>query len=132
MTEDITQLLADEGAESEAAADTPTPLVRNRVRAKEPAQVYSLRIPVEHLEDLRQLAQARGTAPTALMRRWVIERLDVELARASDLERKRAEVMSEHSDESVIAMTHTELATVLATALRELASHAKDESSSAD
>lgn len=126
MIDDIKQLLADESASAEAAADMDTPLVRNRVRAKEPAQVYSVRLPVEHLEDLRQLAERRGLPPTALMRRWVIERLDVELCRTSDLEQRRAEVMAEHSDEPVIVMTRAELVNAVATVMREMRERDED------
>jgi hypothetical protein len=42
------------------------------------SQVYSIRIPVERIEELRQLAIGRGVAPTVLVRRWVLERLDAE------------------------------------------------------
>lgn len=45
--------------------------------------MYSLRIPVERLEQLRRLAEERGEAPTGILRRWVLERLDQELACAT-------------------------------------------------
>jgi len=47
--------------------------------AAEPAQVYSVRIPVDRLDQLRRLAAERGLKPSALMREWVIERLEDEL-----------------------------------------------------
>jgi hypothetical protein len=40
------------------------------------SQVYSIRVPVERLEQLRQLAKERGVAPTVMLRQWVLERLD--------------------------------------------------------
>ena len=43
---------------------------------RRPSQVYSIRIPVERVEQLRTLAASQGTAPTQLIRQWVIERLD--------------------------------------------------------
>ena len=45
------------------------------------AQVYSVRIPVAALERLRRVAAATGVAPSALMRGWVLERLDSEVPR---------------------------------------------------
>lgn len=49
------------------------------VRARSPSQVYSIRVPVERLEQVRSLASSRGLAPTAMMRQWVLARLDDEL-----------------------------------------------------
>jgi len=40
--------------------------------------VYSLRIPVDRLEQLRRLAAEKHMTPSALMRAWVLERLDAE------------------------------------------------------
>ncbi len=57
----------DEDVE-EAAVQLPPP--------RRPSQVYSIRIPVERIEQLRLTAVERGTTPTALIREWVIERLD--------------------------------------------------------
>jgi len=39
-------------------------------------------IPVTKLEELRRVAEKRGVEPSALMRRWVLERLDQEAGRA--------------------------------------------------
>lgn len=57
----------DEDVE-EAAVRLPPP--------HRPSQVYSIRIPVERIEQLRLMAVDQGTTPTALIREWVIERLD--------------------------------------------------------
>jgi hypothetical protein len=45
-------------------------------RAEKPSQVYSIRIPVDRLEQLRGVAEDQGVPPSALMRQWVLERLD--------------------------------------------------------
>lgn len=53
---------------------------RARRQSKDASQVYSVRIPVDKLEELRSLAEARGVQPTALMRQFVLERLEIEAA----------------------------------------------------
>ncbi|HEX5495347.1 MAG TPA: hypothetical protein VFX70_12315 [Mycobacteriales bacterium] len=52
--------------------------MRHRRPARDPSQVYSLRIPVRRLEELRSLAEEQDVEPSVLMRRWVLERLDEE------------------------------------------------------
>ena len=42
----------------------------------QPSQVYSIRMPIARVEQLRKAASTKGVAPTQLMRQWVIERLD--------------------------------------------------------
>jgi hypothetical protein len=57
--------------------------------APRPWQVYGLRIPVDRLAELRHVAEADGVEPSALMRQWVLDRLDAEQApcgEASDAE----------------------------------------------
>jgi hypothetical protein len=44
------------------------------------AQVFQIRLPGQRIEQLRRLAEARGTSPSALMVEWVVERLDQEAA----------------------------------------------------
>ena len=75
MAKDIGRLLAEEAEAAEEHRDDDIPLVRSRRPAKEPAQVYSLRIPVDKLAELRRLAEERHLTPSALMRSWVLERL---------------------------------------------------------
>jgi hypothetical protein len=61
--------------DAEATPDeelNPTP----PLTGKKPTAVYSVRIPVERIEELRQPAAERGVAPTALMRTWVLTHLD--------------------------------------------------------
>jgi hypothetical protein len=55
--------------EDESPLEPPAP-------PRQPSQVYSLRIPVEKLELLRQVAAEHNEVPSALMRRWVLERLE--------------------------------------------------------
>jgi hypothetical protein len=50
--------------------------VRHREPSKSPTAVYSIRIPVERIEELRELAASRGVQPTALIRAWVLAHLD--------------------------------------------------------
>lgn len=81
--EDIAKMLAEvtEAAEredeEEAAGLRRFRYVRPKP-AKDPSQVYSVRIPVNRLEELRSLAERRGDQPTALLREFVLERLDEE------------------------------------------------------
>lgn len=43
-----------------------------------PAQVYSVRIPVDRLAELKALAESNNLAPSTMIRDWVLERLDSE------------------------------------------------------
>jgi hypothetical protein len=80
MREHLADLLAAEAEVAEQSRDEedlgPTYVPRHPPR--EPSQVYSVRIPVDRLEQLRLRAADEGVAPSALMRQWVIERLDAE------------------------------------------------------
>src|SRR4051812_9127246 len=87
MNESIRDMLAREAEEAEAAAEAreaagsaETGGQRARAHAGEASQVYSVRIPVERLEQLRRLAEERGERPTTLLRQFVMDRLDQELA----------------------------------------------------
>ena len=66
--------IADEQAKGRWVFVRPRP-------PKEPSQVYSLRLPTTVVEEIRLLASAKGEAPTALIREWVLERMDEEVAR---------------------------------------------------
>jgi hypothetical protein len=70
--------LDDESA-SVSCEQVATARSRPPASAHSPSQVYSIRVPVERLEQLRMLASDRGLAPTAMMRHWVLTQLDVEL-----------------------------------------------------
>lgn len=78
-TRDIREELAAVEEAAEQARDAePKARYRSRTPRRDPAQVYSIRIPVEKIEALRRLAAHRNEAPTALMRAWVLERLEAE------------------------------------------------------
>jgi len=69
MAEAIKRAERDEELEEERPYERPqTP--------KSPSQVYSLRIPVDRIEELRRAAEQRGVQPSALMRQWVMQKLD--------------------------------------------------------
>ena len=75
----IAELLAEEAESAEAHRDEDMgPGVRSRRLPKDPSGVYSVRIPVSRLERLRRVAERQHVAPSALIRAWVLERLDAE------------------------------------------------------
>lgn len=65
-----------EEAEMAAGEDDADETIYVRPRSpKEPTQVYSIRLPVSRVEQLRALAEARGVEPTVLVREWIVDRL---------------------------------------------------------
>lgn len=83
MSESVRDMLAREATEAKALADAeergeiaPAPGQRGRKRAADPSQVYAVRIPVSRLRRLREVADGLNIQPSALVRQWVIERLD--------------------------------------------------------
>ena len=72
---DLVNTLAKEAERMEKENDAPRRHVRS-LAPKDPSQVYSIRIPVAKLASLRQLAAASGLAPTAMLRGWILERLE--------------------------------------------------------
>lgn len=104
MSESVRDMLAREAAEAEQRADaeergeiTPAPGQRGRRRAADPSQVYTVRIPVSQLRKLREAADSLSMQPSALIRQWVIERLDALTASGvSDLDE------SEPADSGVV------------------------------
>jgi hypothetical protein len=80
MRQNIADLLAAEAeaAEQLRSEDDLGPTYVSRHPPKDPSQVYSVRIPVGRLAQLRQRAAEKGIAPSALMRQWVIERLEAD------------------------------------------------------
>jgi hypothetical protein len=87
----ISEVLAEAAEEAEAGRDAQATYVRSKRSARDPSQVYSLRVPVRRLEELRRLAEDEGVEPSVLMRRWVLERLDEE--RVTRLEASPAELV---------------------------------------
>ena len=83
MSESVRDMLAREATEAQERADaeergeiTPAPGQHGRRRATDPSQVYAVRIPVSQLRKLREAADSLNTQPSALIRQWVIERLN--------------------------------------------------------
>lgn len=74
--QELTKRLAAAVADAEANPDVEPEWVRHQRPARAPSAVYSVRIPVDRIEELRALAAIRGVAPTALIRRWVLAQLD--------------------------------------------------------
>lgn len=62
--------------DAEESPDEELEWTRHRELAKSPTVVYSVRIPVDRIEELRQLAADRDVQPTALIRTWVLAQLD--------------------------------------------------------
>jgi predicted DNA-binding protein len=75
---DLNQTLRALAEEAELEREDTVPLSARRKtrREKDPSQVYSVRIPVNRLEQLRRAAAARGSAPSALIRELVVAFLD--------------------------------------------------------
>ncbi|MFI9380557.1 hypothetical protein [Kutzneria sp. NPDC052558] len=71
--------------DAEAARDVDVEWKRHQVPPRNPSAVYSVRIPVDRIEQLRRVAEERGMQPTALMRTWVLAQLDA----IDDEERER-------------------------------------------
>lgn len=71
MTDQLSQQFASapEFDEDDMPLESPAP-------PRQPSQVYSVRIPADKIELLRLVAAERGEQPTALIRRWVLERLE--------------------------------------------------------
>jgi hypothetical protein len=86
MSKEIAGSLAAEAEEAERHANEADhgPSYRRKHPPRDPAQVYSLRIPVAQIEELRQLAADKGVTPSALMREWVLERMAAEKAGVPD------------------------------------------------
>lgn len=80
MTEarNIQDVLAEVAERAEETRDEATKMYRSKQPPTEASQVYSIRIPVSRLEDIRRLAAKYGVPPTSMLRSWILERLDLE------------------------------------------------------
>ncbi|WP_034263967.1 hypothetical protein [Actinospica robiniae] len=77
---------------STGAVDPAPDAGRRAATALRPrSQVYSIRVPVERLEQVRRLAAERGVAPTVMLREWVLNRLDLETGAAGGQEPPEAD-----------------------------------------
>ena len=72
-------------AEAEARSDEPPGRMHRTRTAGGASHVYTVRMPAERLAQLRAVAEQSGEQSSALMRRWVLERLDVERAHQPEL-----------------------------------------------
>src|SRR5213593_983364 len=78
---DLATILAEEAALAETEVDSDDDVwVRSRRPPKAPSMVYSVRIPVDRVEELRRVAAAAGVEPSAMVRQWVLDRLDAEFS----------------------------------------------------
>lgn len=75
---DIENLLAEVAEKAEQNPDAATKLYRSKRPPTDPSQVYSIRIPVSQLGRIRDLAARYQMAPTAMLRQWILERLESE------------------------------------------------------
>ena len=78
---DVAALLESEALRFEREKDKPHRgpyFGRPKKPDGEVGRVYSIRIPVKRLQELRRLAASKGEQPTRLMRTWILERLDRE------------------------------------------------------
>jgi len=70
-------------------------MFHSRRPAIDPSQVYSVRMPVGKLEQLRQLAAKAEMNPSSLMRQWILERLEEEASGGRDEKRLRRIIREE-------------------------------------
>jgi hypothetical protein len=93
----VRETLVEEAAEAEARRDeAPVGMQRAGAATQPVSHVYTVRMPVDRLAELRALAEEAGEQPSALMRRWVLERLDTERAHQpelADVQRNLSEAM---------------------------------------
>jgi len=75
--DDITSVA--EYADAVEAGQKPLPQAFRRRASTDPAQVYSIRIPVGLLDELRRIADREGLPPATMVREWVIERIQREV-----------------------------------------------------
>lgn len=106
MTEErnIQDVLAEVAERAEETRDEAVKMYRSKQPPTGASQVYSIRIPVSRLENIRKLAARYGVPPTSMLRSWILERLDLEEQSAS----------APHSETSPIA----DVAATKATAIR--------------
>lgn len=71
--------LDDQASYQEFAATDTKASVQETAAQRPRSQVYSIRVPVEQLGQLRRLAKDRGTAPTTMLREWVLAQLEDEI-----------------------------------------------------
>lgn len=80
--------IADDDLDDEMSSYAPRPAATS---GQVPSQVYSIRVPVDRLEQVRWLAAERNMAPAAMLRQWVLAQLDAELAASGTADRRVAQ-----------------------------------------
>jgi len=86
VDEDLAATLREEAERAELEEDTDEDVWVPRKAPRQPSMVYSIRIPVGRVEELRRVAAAAGLNPSAMVRQWVLERLDAEQWQGSEEE----------------------------------------------
>ncbi len=81
---EIRKMLAHEAAQAEERRDE-APGTMFRARTAAPSNVYTLRMPADRIAELQAVATERHEQPSALVRRWVLERLTSERAHQSEI-----------------------------------------------
>jgi|SRR5579885_3396578 len=100
----IAEFLAQEAEDAEQHRDEPNgPMFHSRRPSVDPSQVYSVRMPVAKLEQLRQLAAKAEMNPSSLMRQWILERLDEEAQGGREEKRLRRIIREEMERVSRVA-----------------------------
>ncbi len=81
----IRETEAAEVAEAEPRQHEPPGRMHRARNGGSAHHVYTVRMPAKRLAELRAVAEQSGEQPSALMRRWVLQRLDVERAHQPEL-----------------------------------------------
>jgi hypothetical protein len=93
----VRDTLAQEAVDAESRREeAPVGMQRASGVGRAVSHVYTVRMPVDRLAELRDLAEEAGEQPSTLMRRWVLERLDAERAHQpelADVKRNLSEAM---------------------------------------
>src|SRR5260370_37734701 len=112
--EEISELLASEAERMERSKDRRRH-VRSSTIPQDPSQVYSMRIPVSRLEQLRRIAGTKGERRTALLRRWALERLSEEMSKASNVSADSPAIFASPNQYSVVSVeaSRSEFVTII-------------------
>ncbi|MGH3425971.1 MAG: hypothetical protein ACRD3Q_03265 [Terriglobales bacterium] len=83
-SDEIRKMLENEAIQAEERRDE-APGVMFRARTAAPRNVYTLRMPADRIAELQEVATEQHEQPSALVRRWVLERLASERAHQSEI-----------------------------------------------
>ena len=81
---DVRRMLESEAAQAEEHRDE-APGTMFRARTAAPSNVYTLRMPADRIAELQEVATEQHEQPSALVRRWVLERLASERTHQSEI-----------------------------------------------